>query len=94
MNNHERPGNRAALRSISQDEGSCADGVRRELMKLVYYKSDGVMEQKTTLDNCLNIAERRGINRDEAREKLLNPNIGEVVIGHIRLWSEEAMHSF
>jgi CO dehydrogenase/acetyl-CoA synthase gamma subunit (corrinoid Fe-S protein) len=63
-------------------------------MKLVYYKSDGVLEQKTTLDDCLNIAERRGVSRNEARGKLLDPNIGEIVIGHVRLWSEESMYDF
>jgi hypothetical protein len=61
-------------------------------IQLDFYKqAEGFDEEKTTLHDCITIAERYGMSRAEANIKLRTDG-GEIVFEKIRLWSEEAMH--
>ena len=65
--------------------------ITKPKIKLVYYKrEEGEDEEKISLSECLELAEKYGIERDYALKLLKDPQIGEVEIEGLRLWSEEA----
>ncbi len=63
--------------------------VRTVGMKLTYWKDSIGVEERTTLEDCLDIAEHHGMARSEANRLLHDSAIGEVSLPGIRLWTEE-----